>query len=68
MSRSEIDRICGDCSAAVSDYLDELYSSGFLPKHVLAIVQAVLELRTCVETLSLKEEIIPSFSMEKVSQ
>jgi phosphatidylserine/phosphatidylglycerophosphate/cardiolipin synthase-like enzyme len=60
MSRSEIDRICGNCSAAVSDYLGELYSSGFSPKHVLAIIQAVLEQRTSVEPLSHILELIVS--------
>ena len=37
-----------------------LYSDGFSPKHILAIVQAVLDLRTSVEALSHILEVIVS--------
>jgi hypothetical protein len=60
MSRGEIERICGEGSAAINDYLCGLYSSGFLPKHILEIVQSVLELRTSVEPLSHILELIVS--------
>lgn len=60
MVRSEIDRICGNDSAAVSEYLGGLYSSGFSSKHILAIVQAVLDLRTSVEPLPHILELIVS--------
>jgi hypothetical protein len=52
MSRIEIQRTCGDATAAVCEYLNALYSNGFCPKHILAIVQAVLDLRTSVEAHS----------------
>ena len=39
MSRGEIDRMCGDDSAVVSNYLSELYLNGFSPKHILAIAR-----------------------------
>jgi PLD-like domain len=60
MSRGEIDRMCGDDSAVVSNYLSELYSNGFSPKHILAIVEALLEARTSAEPLSHILELIVS--------
>src|SRR6516164_6782576 len=46
MSQSEIQRTCGGASGAVCEYLGALYADGFSPKHIPAIVQAVLDLRT----------------------
>ena len=60
MSRSEIQRTCGDASGSVCEYLSTLYSDGFSSKHILAIVQAVLDLRTSVEPLSHILEVIVS--------
>ena len=60
MSRSEIQRTCGDASGAVCEYFDTLYSDGFSPKHILAIVHAVLDLRTSVEPRSHILELIVS--------
>jgi len=60
MSRSEIQRTCGDATDAVCEYLGTLYSEGFSPKHIFAIVQAVLDLRTSVEPLSHILEVIVS--------
>jgi hypothetical protein len=42
MSRSEIQRTCGDASDAVCEYFSALYSEGFSPKHILALVAALL--------------------------
>ena len=44
----------------VSEYLGTLYSEGFSPKHILTIVQAVLDLRTSAEPLSDILELIVS--------
>jgi hypothetical protein len=44
----------------ICEYLGTLYSDGFSPKHILAIVQAVLDLRTSVEPLSHILEVIVS--------
>jgi hypothetical protein len=60
MSRSEIQRTCGSASGAVCEYLGALYADGFSPKHILAIVQAVLDLRTSVQPLSHILEVIVS--------
>jgi len=60
MSQSEIQRTCGGASGAVCEYLGALYADGFSPKHILAIVQAVLDLRTSVEPLSHILELIVS--------
>jgi hypothetical protein len=60
MSRIEIQRTCGGASGAVCEYFSALYSDGFSPKHILAIVQAVLDLRTSVEPLSHILEVIVS--------
>ena len=60
MSRSEIQRTCGGASGTVCEYFSTLYSDGFSPKHILAIVQAVLDLRTSVEPLSHILEVIVS--------
>jgi len=60
MSRSEVQRICGDSSGQVSEYPENLCSEGFSPKHILAIVQAVLDLRSSVEPLSHILEVIVS--------
>jgi hypothetical protein len=60
MSRSEIQRTCGIASGAVFEYFSALYSDGFSPKHILAIVQVVLDLRTSVEPLSHILELIVS--------
>jgi hypothetical protein len=50
----------GGASGAVCEYFSTLYSDGFSPKHILAIVQAVLDLRTSVEPLSHILEVIVS--------
>jgi hypothetical protein len=60
MSRSEIQRTCGGASGAVFEYFSTLCSEGFSPKHILAIVQAVLDLRTSTEPLSHILEVIVS--------
>ena len=60
MSRSEIQRSCGSASGSVCEYFSTLYSDGFSSKHILAIVQAVLDLRTSVEPLSHILEVIVS--------
>jgi len=61
MSRSEVQRICGGPFAdAVAEYFAGLYDDGFSAKHILAIVQAVLDLRTSVEPLSHILELIVS--------
>jgi hypothetical protein len=60
MSRSEIQRTCGDASGDVYEYFSTLYTDGFSPKHILAVVQAVLDLRTSVEPLSHILELIVS--------
>lgn len=59
-SRNEIQKLCGASSDSVCDYFDALYADGFSPKHVLAVVQAVLDLRTSVEPLSHILELIVS--------
>jgi hypothetical protein len=45
---------------SVCEYFSTLYSDGFSSKHILAIVQAVLDLRTSVEPLSHILEVIVS--------
>lgn len=60
MVRSEVDRICGNGASEVSDYLSGLFSDGFSPKHILAIVQALIEMRSSVEPLSHILELIVS--------
>lgn len=58
MSRSEVQRICGDAPAA--DYLEKLYQDGFLAVHIHAIVQAVLDTRESAEPLSHILDVIVS--------
>jgi len=60
MSQSEIQRTCGSASVAVCEYFTALHSDGFSPKHILAIVQVVLDLRPSVEPLSHILELIVS--------